>query len=1241
MKRTPSVLRSGCASVEKPQKSSKFARIAKRAVQTMLLGAAIFGASWCGMVEKAHAVVPVPIGPFMVNFLENGDTVDGETADATLSAAQRESILDGVRYWANTIDTTGVLAGSIVINVVPDTTISTAASAQVGATTPLVIGDNELIVNPNLNAGDLVRDSQSYRMINKGAASGTGSWGGAVTSDMLIFVSPTNYAVPTSSQVIQKAVGTMNRTLTDMMIHEMGHSLGISSNKNTTAGTFSGILSRWDAHLNDIYGEIASPGMPIAVNGAGTGSDGIFNLYENIPNPELNYIPPNFRGISGGAIEELLGPGNLDGPVLGTNRGILDANALSHTGQMNWRMSYGAFMIMPYFAELELAMLEDMGYDVNRKEAYGRSYYHDFGGVEQNGAAYNQSVLYGVGGHVFTNNLRLRQSLDITSDGMYGTGIRIDGSDNLVTIASGAVIQAGGFGGAALLSSFGSGNVIVSQGDLIANGTNGIGAWFIVGDGMGYDTRSYYDWVPLSNDPRTLYEFAAAREALKGALVDRFDVTGGIVGSAAAISIGDNAHVQEINIMAGAWISGNIETRYRDVDENGVMRGTRLTFGKANVNGVAQATGDGSFAFGYSGNILGGGDIYGDIWGEGAFDMETWGGLTQMAGWNSFRNGDIGLGNTQSEYRLFGQADFQTLIVHGSGVLSGPGIVRTENRLVNRGLISPGVGIGFLDHGGYFKNENGNFLIELNAVYGQVGGPVAGIDNDVFKVVDNPFMTSSREGTARIEGGHVFVDAQSNIFNPTTNPAPARYVGGTEYTFLTTQNGLSVATGGALTSSDFLPVFDFVPYFDSNDYFLRVEREYLYGPYGDTINQIAVGNYIDTISQDPDPGSDFFNVLVNLDALNAGIAHRGGISGAAKYSLDQMSGAIYGTHATSSIMNTTLVNNTLADLLRTDGLSKRRRADCNPCDEVACNPCDQVADCDPCDPCEPICKPKSSKYRRNLWGLGFGLGGATQFDGNAYGYDQSFGGTMVGVDRVRGKSRLGAFLSYGEGYISSDLQERSKSKEVLAGFYFHRKVDGGYFLATGSLGNTRYDTKRTISFMAREARNKHDAFVGTAYAERGLNMKTSFGKLQPFVGLQYVGNQQDSFTEHGAGSLNLKGDRNDADSFRSVLGARLSSKARRVNDGRLSFNGSAVWMHEFLSPTYTDFTAQFSNPNMANFSAVEKFKVRGNDPKRDWAILGLGLNYDKARFRVFAGYDAYVNAQQVLHTGNAGIVVGW
>jgi outer membrane autotransporter protein len=256
------------------------------------------------------------------------------------------------------------------------------------------------------------------------------------------------------------------------------------------------------------------------------------------------------------------------------------------------------------------------------------------------------------------------------------------------------------------------------------------------------------------------------------------------------------------------------------------------------------------------------------------------------------------------------------------------------------------------------------------------------------------------------------------------------------------------------------------------------------------------------------------------------------------------------------------------------------------------------------------------------------------------GYNQSFFGTIVGLDKLYGRStRVGLYAAYGEGEISNTL-DVSDSKELLIGLYLRKEMKVGYMLLNGGLGYNQYDTSRTVPNEIQPRRilpnnmngTRHSGFVGTLYGERGLDIQGAIFKWQPFLGLQYIGNQQESFSETGSVGT-IDGDITTIGSFRSMLGTRFSTDLARSHRGSLSLFGQALWMHEFLDSTSTDFTGQ--QIIVGNISAT------GNNAGRDWAVVGTGLTYDTRCWRLFAGYDITMNDRQVLHTGNAGLAYGW
>ena len=554
-----------------------------------------------------------------------------------------------------------------------------------------------------------------------------------------------------------------------------------------------------------------------------------------------------------------------------------------------------------------------------------------------------------------------------------------------------------------------------------------------------------------------------------------------------------------------------------------------------------------------------------------------------------------------------------------------------SNQLINQNLVA---GIQHIDMGGgTFFNQGGTIIVGDSRI--TTGNPGYVFDKIGTMSIDGDFVSSQGtfvigikgsessvidvSGSASVNGGTVMIEFDS-----------MNYVVDHKYEFLKTSEGLTVGEE-LLPVIQYDPLFKVVSRYDDFVYSLTIARAYAYGGEGNTMNQRAMGKYLDQVGIYP--GGDFRNVLMALDRTRfGGIAlmtalnevQAEAIADPLYAALDQMGGSIYGTMTTSSFQNTVMLHASLANVLRRDY---------NTINAV------------------------NAYYGRsnyfptgNLWGMLYGHAGSSSHDGNVNGYRQGFSGMMVGFDRLNERQRrLGLFISAGQGSLSSELQDRAITHEFMVGHYFRKDGQYGYMLAHAGLGTHRYDTRRHISFgyfnpagtenyfIDRTARNQHSAFLATAHFETGLRYRNSILNLSPFVGVQYTGLIRQGFTEHGAGSLNLTSGLEDYHSLRTMFGMRFDTTPFRANKGLISFYGNAAWSYEFeADKRHSEFTARFTD---AGVLSGPTFTVNGNDPGRDWVQAGFGLNYDfNANFRGFAGYDAYANQRQVLHSANLGII---
>jgi len=964
----------------------------------------------------------------------------------------------------------------------------------------------------------------------------------------------------------------------DVLIHEMGHPMGFTASVQAIVQATGGTLTGFSNTINTYTG-LLNDGTKIAAAN---------QQFTNPGNPDYFNASGNSVTFRGTTAMRVFGDDWVDGVVGNQEVGVPIYSATLRAGSalvhVNERVAleYWAQQTdgRPFYSEAELAIFNDAGAlpnAINIRDLFGHSIYQTHAGIITNSDGFNSTATYGVGLHVVAGGNTIIQSADLTANGYAGTGIRIEGDGNTVTVAQGRTVRANGDQGVGVFTTNGGETSLVNRGTIEATGTNGRGVWF-------NSISSKLDNTGTINAPGN---------------------------NAIYVSSGSS----EINFMAGSQVTGDITTT------SGL-----LTFGKAaDANGRSTNTADGTFIMNYSGSIHG----------DGNTDLETDGGTTILSGQHELRlgmlknNGTlalVGAGQTSfssalnldSGATLSGASDGRrvtaanitnsgtiqnlsrietsgTLDNNPDGVLRNDALIHANWGLTNRGRIEAGgAGIGTTGVEGTLANAGGTIALDVNSNHPKYA-PVAGTNNDLVTVSET--FAGAGNGTATVDGGVVEVKNLDNGF----------YRGGTRYTFLHANDGLTVTQDMiAVENGPGIALFKPVVGHDANNYWFALQRDYIYGPQGQTFNQRAVGTYLDDIGNTPNPSGDLFPVLQALDHLNT---QPDVVSPAAIHALDEMSGAVYGSIATIGIQNTTVVGDTLGNQLR---------------QPFHC--CDLMQD-----------------KKWDAWAQGYGAGGSVGSDGNAQGFGYGFGGTIIGMDRlIDCHHRLGGFFSYGEASLwGNGLAEHANSQNSFGGLYYKGEDDYGYSLAYGGLGDNHYDVKRDITFAGRSAKGSFDGYEAMVYAERGLDIELGRARLQPFVGIQYIGLHQDSFAESGAGVLDLGVDAFNANSLRSALGGRLGWDIFPRERGIITFDLHGEWMHEFLEDTYSPPTAQFSNPGLANFESSSKFTIHGVDLGRNYAVFGTGLNWNFHTLRLFGGYDVQLSDLHVLHSGNVGTAVCW
>ena len=411
------------------------------------------------------------------------------------------------------------------------------------------------------------------------------------------------------------------------MIHEMYHSIGLASDtsqyyKNDGDDTFyfskdiNSPITIWDSFLRIYKGNVSSSssynprleiaanrGMSLSIDLLGRGTFDIFGYSPYFAGKETLKV---LTGLNTDDIEALeshiMSMGGLknysnyynasERPlVLGLPINVIEnssqgpgklAPELSHIELRNSFMSHQRYQNWAILMEAELAVLKDLGYDVDLRKYFGQSYYLDnltenftrgYGGI-WDGTTYSgrSTTENGIGLHIYGDNNIITQTSNILSDGNYTIGARIDGVNNKYTLNDGYKIDTAGKSSIGIATMWGKNHEInlKENSSVKSTGENGIAASFDFGknvigglddDRGSYSTYSNYIGANLKPE-----------DVIKGPLVKNFNIEGNLEGKKASIYISENAHVENINIKDGAVIKGDIISEWNSIKSGAHMK---------------------------------------------------------------------------------------------------------------------------------------------------------------------------------------------------------------------------------------------------------------------------------------------------------------------------------------------------------------------------------------------------------------------------------------------------------------------------------------------------------------------------------------------------------------------------------------------------------------------------------------------------------------------------------------------
>jgi outer membrane autotransporter protein len=264
-----------------------------------------------------------------------------------------------------------------------------------------------------------------------------------------------------------------------------------------------------------------------------------------------------------------------------------------------------------------------------------------------------------------------------------------------------------------------------------------------------------------------------------------------------------------------------------------------------------------------------------------------------------------------------------------------------------------------------------------------------------------------------------------------------------------------------------------------------------------------------------------------------------------------------------------------------------------------------------------------------LWGHGYYSWGDGSSQSYRYGSDANIGGGVVGVDFSADNFVFGAAAGYATADIDYHLGNSNghANSWQIGGYanYTDGAIDADLQLAYVD-GSNHAVRGIDVGTILREADAKFGGNLFKVVGTVGYDANLDSLSLRPFIGVDYMSGNTNSFTEHGAGSADLTVGEIDADKTNLLIGVDLipSMSDELTPYGRLAYaydvNGDRRNISAFFA----------GDPGSA-------FNVSGVRPSQSEFDIDAGLKYN-----FMPGASAFVGYQGALRgdLNQNGVVAG-
>jgi uncharacterized protein with beta-barrel porin domain len=260
-----------------------------------------------------------------------------------------------------------------------------------------------------------------------------------------------------------------------------------------------------------------------------------------------------------------------------------------------------------------------------------------------------------------------------------------------------------------------------------------------------------------------------------------------------------------------------------------------------------------------------------------------------------------------------------------------------------------------------------------------------------------------------------------------------------------------------------------------------------------------------------------------------------------------------------------------------------------------------------------------------FWGRGIGAWGEVNGDAEAQGYDRNTLGFAGGVDFATDKSSLvGVAMLWSTTDVDFDRPGETADIDTWQiGAYGSWGLGGLYADLSANFAWNDIDSRRLVDIydvVSDAAKAQYDQQIFTVAGELGTVFTAARTNIQPFIGLDYRNLSGDGFSESGVGSFDLVVDDLSADSLKTRLGVRASSKFE-AGDMAIVPEARLEWQHQFMDDRQ-DFSATFSG-----YPGSTPLDIVGSTVSRDSAVIGLGLTAAvEDDWEIFGGWTGLINS---------------